>query len=274
MSDGQTPASSARELARAAAGAAVFALPMLMTMEMWWLGFTMDGMRLALFLALTVLLLAGLSFYSGMRDAFDWRDSLADACTAIAIGAAISAAILTLFGVIGWATDSPRGILGKIVIQAVPAAMGAVLAREQFGQQSGEQQRRKEAAGYFGSLFLMGAGALYLSFNLAPTQEMALIAYKMSAWHGIGLALLSMAALHAFVYEVGFHGQESREGASFWGMFLRYSVAGYAVTLGVSLCMLWAFGRIQGMSPPDAVMVAIVLAFPGALGAAVARLVL
>ena len=38
-------------------------------------------------------------------------------------------------------------------------------------------------AGYGGQLFLMAAGALFLSFNVAPTEEMVLIAYMMSTWH-------------------------------------------------------------------------------------------
>ena len=38
-------------LARAFAGALIFGLPLLMTMEMWALGFYMEPLRLALFLA-------------------------------------------------------------------------------------------------------------------------------------------------------------------------------------------------------------------------------
>ena len=37
-------------LARAFAGAIIFALSLLMTMEMWWLGFYMDRLRFAFFL--------------------------------------------------------------------------------------------------------------------------------------------------------------------------------------------------------------------------------
>ena len=107
------PSSSARALARAAAGAGIFALPMLMTMEMWQLGFYMDELRLALFLVVSILLLVGLSFYSGIRDAFDWRDDLVDAFIAFAIGALISAAILTLFDVVDWTEDDLREILGE-----------------------------------------------------------------------------------------------------------------------------------------------------------------
>ena len=43
-------------LARAFAGAIIFTIAMLMTMEMWWLGFYMAPLRLALFTLVTVLL--------------------------------------------------------------------------------------------------------------------------------------------------------------------------------------------------------------------------
>ena len=53
--------------ARAFAGALVFSLPMLMTMEMWWLGFHIDPFRLALLMGLMLPLLVRLSRYGGMR---------------------------------------------------------------------------------------------------------------------------------------------------------------------------------------------------------------
>jgi len=274
MSFATTSSASLRELTLAAAGAAVFGLPVLMTMEMWELGSSTYPLRLALFLALSVPLLTGLSYYSGARDGFDWQDDVVDAFVALAVGAAVSLLVLTLCNVLDWAEDTPRALIGKVALQAVTAAMGAVLAREQFGQQSGEQQRQKREAGYFGALFLMAAGALFLAFNLAPTEEMVLIAYMMTPWHGIALVLASVAVLHGFVYEVGFYGQDERRTASFWDLFLRYSVVGYAVTFLVSAYILWTFGRLDGLGPATAVMAVVVLAFPGAVGAASARLVL
>ena len=54
----------ARGLGRAFGGAVLFAFPLLMTMEMWQLGFSMNRMRLALFIVATLPLLFGLSYYS------------------------------------------------------------------------------------------------------------------------------------------------------------------------------------------------------------------
>ena len=48
-------------LARACAGAVLFGLPLLMTMEMWWLGFLIRPERLALFLLFGIPLLWALA---------------------------------------------------------------------------------------------------------------------------------------------------------------------------------------------------------------------
>jgi uncharacterized membrane protein len=49
---------------------------------------------------------------------------------------------------------------------------------------------------------------------------------------------------------------------------------GYVIVLSVSLFLLWVFGRVDGLSAGELVSVVIVLSFPGAIGAAAARLLL
>jgi uncharacterized membrane protein len=49
---------------------------------------------------------------------------------------------------------------------------------------------------------------------------------------------------------------------------------GYAVVLCISLYVLWTFGRTDGMATAEVVMTTVVLAFPAALGAAAARLII
>ena len=54
--------------------------------------------------------------------------------------------------------------------------------------------------------------------------------------------------------------------------FLHFTVPGYAIALGTSLFMLWAFGRTDGQALPGTVAATVVLGFPAAIGAAAARL--
>src|SRR3546814_14560268 len=72
-------------LARAFAGALLFALPMMMTMEMWQIGFYIGPWRLALLIVLLVPLLAGLSRFAGFQASTCPRDDVVDAFVAVAV---------------------------------------------------------------------------------------------------------------------------------------------------------------------------------------------
>ena len=263
-------------LARAFAGAVLFGLPLLMTMEMWWLGFLIRPERLALFLLVGVPLLWKLAWLAGFREDVSWRDALVDAGIAYLVGMLAAAAVLALLGAIQPGMPFYE-VAGKVAVQAVPAGMGAVLARSQLGlqeeQQDVERQRRES---YGSELFLMAAGALFLAFNIAPTEEIVLIAHQQaSPWYAVALVLASVLVLHAFVYAVGFHGQHGPPpDRSPDQEFLRLTLPGYVVVLLVCLYVLWTFGRLDGLPPQEILHHVLVLAFPGSLGAATARLVL
>jgi putative integral membrane protein (TIGR02587 family) len=165
-------------------------------------------------------------------------------------------------------------IVGKVALSATAAGIGALLARGQLGEARAQDE---EAApeNYWAELFLMLAGALFVAFTVAPTEEMTLIAYMMTPWHALALVVLSLVIMHSFVYEVSFGGQHTPPGDhGFWRLFVRFSVVGYAVVFLASLYMLWSFGRLDGTVLHAALMITVVLSLPGALGAAAARLIL
>lgn len=267
-----------REIARAAGGAILFSFPLLMTMEMWWFGFTIDGARLALFLLVGFALLVGLARHVGFHAARRRRDDILDALAAFGVGAIVSAVMLVVFGLIDTAT-APLQAAGMVAVQTVPAGIGAVLARKQFQSGTGDEDDGKDEApasggGYASEILLMTGGAVFVAFNVAPTDEVARIADIATPWHVLALALLSILLLHVLVYRVEFAGQEPwPEGVGFAGVFIRYGLAGYGVALAVSLYVLWTFGRLEGDGFGQAVMMTAILGFPASLGAATARLV-
>ena len=121
----------------------------------------------------------------------------------------------------------------------------------------------------------MAAGAIFLSLNVAPTEEIIVIAYGMAPWQVLVLCALSIILMHAFVYAVGFGGQASvPRDTSGWSVFLRFTVVGYALCLLISAYMLWTFTRTDGLAVEEVITTSIVLGFPAAIGAASARLVL
>jgi putative integral membrane protein (TIGR02587 family) len=261
-------------LARACAGAVIFGLPLLMTMEMWWLGFTVPAWKLALLLALFFPLLVVLSWHVGFEPTFSWRDDVVDALVAYAVGFLMSAAVLALLGQLDRGM-SLRELVGKVSLQAVPASIGALLAQAQLGEHGVGQVPRGGVAGYGSELFLMAVGALFLAFNLSPTDEMPMIAQALSTAGTLLLVGASIAAMHTFVYSVAFRGRpQDHRRTSGWSVLLRFTVPGYAIVVGISAYILWTFGRLDGLAPAAALQVIAVLGFPAGIGAAAARLIL
>ncbi len=265
-------------LARAFGGAILFSFPVMMTMEMWFLGFHMSGLRLALLTLLTIPLLIGLSYYDGFENTSSVLDNTVDTFVAYAVGFVTSAVLLFLFGVIkpGMSADE---IIGKISIQAIIGSFGAMFAQSLLtggGDSSEESEDRQRSASYFGEIFLMAVGAVFLSMSVAPTEEMILISYQMSEWHTLALIIFTLLLTHAFVYAVEYRGQEKiiSPDASFLNLFLRFTVVGYAIALLISFYILWTFGSIDDVEFGGKLKAAIVLSFPAAIGAAASRLIL
>ena len=260
-------------LGRLFAGAILFSLPILMTMEMWWLGFYLEPTKLVQFAFVNFLVLVGLSRVSGFEKTASWGDDALDALSAYAVAAIWSAIVLWLFGILELNQPTSE-IVGKITLQSIPASFGAMLASKQLGSRESNDDQEKHRSSYWGQLFLMLAGALFVGFSVAPTEEMILISFRMSAVHSMMLILLSIMLLHGFVYTVGFKGQEEPPGPStFWGIFVRFSVVGYGIAALTSLYLLWTFGRVEQTAWSEVTAMVAVLAFPGAIGAALARLV-
>lgn len=261
-------------LARAYAGAIVFALPLLMTMEMWELGVNIPAWKLALLMALFFPFLVSLSWHAGFEPTFDWQDDVLDALVALGVGITGSAALLWLLGALG-AGESLREMAGKVTLQAVPASIGALLAQSQLGEESAGAPVRGGVQRWRSDVFIMAVGALFLSFNIAPTQEMALIALRIGSGQALLLMVISLALMHAFVYGVSFRGRpRPGERESGWMLFMRFTVVGYAVVLLLSAFMLWIFGTLDGVGLPAAMKIVAVLGLPASVGAAAARLIL
>lgn len=254
----------AAELARGAAGALIFAVPLLMTQEMWDLGHALDRPRLALFVASGLPLLYGLSWAVGLRRGGGPLEHALETLTALALG--FGMAFLVLLGVGALRLELPVDVwLGQVALQGVPAAIGALLARRQLGAGRGDEPR-----GYPAELFLMIVGALFLALNIAPTEEMAMIAWRLDAVRTAALLAASLVIMHALVYAVGFAGQHGHERPLL--AFAHYTLAGYGLVLLTCLYVLWLLGRTDGQGVQEIAASAVVLGFPASLGAAAARL--
>ena len=263
-----------KDLSRGVAGSILFAFALFMTMEMWWIGFYLDPMRLVIFLVVTFAMLVPLSRFVGFEKTRSIGEDVTDAIVAFGIGIVASAVVLTIFALLGPGMPLDE-VVGKIAVQAAPAAIGAMVARGQMGEGNNDRKQEEDRWGYPGELFLMAAGALFLALNVAPTEEMILIAFKMTPVHALVLIALSIATLHAFVYALDFGGEEALpDGMGSIGGVVFFSIAGYGIAILISLYILWTFGRTDDASIEQIAMMITVVSFPASLGAAAARLIL
>jgi putative integral membrane protein (TIGR02587 family) len=137
-------------VARGFGGALLFAMPILMTMEMWWLGFYVERWKLALFVGLMIPMILALSYFAGLKEDTGLREVVLDGMTAYAIGIVTTVIVLFLLGIIE-TTMAPREIIGKIAILSPTSAFGAVLARAQLGGGGKQRQEEKKQRGGYGA---------------------------------------------------------------------------------------------------------------------------
>lgn len=271
--EGKAFAEVLKGLGRGFGGALLFSLPLLVTMEMWWLGFYIDRSRLTLLLLLNIPLLIILSYHAGFERTKCWRYDVRDAGIALGIGLTTCGGILAALALLDTSMTADE-IVGKIAVQTVPASIGALLGSSQFGTESADVEERSEGQAYLSQLFLMFIGALFFGLNVAPTDEMMLISYKMTEWHAVALIVLSIIVMHCFTYALEFSGTAARPENGRLGAFFFFTVVGYAIAIGVSLYVLWTFGRTQDVSWAQIMIATSVLGFPASVGAAAARLIL
>jgi putative integral membrane protein (TIGR02587 family) len=207
-----------------------------------------------------------------------------DAIEALGIGTVVGAILLAVTGVFDRGL-SASAILGMIILESVPLAVGASVAISLLGgggddrEESGEApraQRERREAGFWGTQAIGVAGALYFGFNVAPTEEPMMIGLRMSAWQTVLLLLLSLVVVHAMLYAVDFRGGERLpRGHGWWRSLVGSGSVGYATAAMVALFLLWVFGRVDGDTGAiPALQMTVALSFVTSLGAAAGRLII
>ena len=269
------------DLARGAAGGMLFGIPLLFTMEVWWIGSSTEPLRMLGALLLTFVPVLLLNRSSGFRAEGDprWRDAFIDSVDTVALGLAVAAVMLVLLREITFQTV-PADALGKIVYEATPFGIGIALARSFLdkGQDtggsgspgsSGDSDRSATLAD-FGAATL---GSMFLAFNIAPTDEVPMLSAAMSPAWLLAIVIASLGISYLIVFEADFSKQAQRHSHS--GIFqhpVTETVAAYLVALVVAAVMLWFFQRLDAVPWDVRFSYVIVLGLPGAVGGAAGRL--
>jgi putative integral membrane protein (TIGR02587 family) len=286
---GQRPiVQSLQEYGRGIAGGLLFSLPLVYTMEVWWTGFIADSTRLLLAVIITFGLLLGYNRFGGMRPGVRLLDVIVDSVEEMGMGTVLAALILFLLGRIT-AGMTWQEILGKVVVESLVVSIGVSVGTAQLGmsekkdeggESSGGSQSGQESSSgpsqVLGQMVLAFCGAVLFAANIAPTEEIVIVAIEASTWKLLGLAALSLLIGMLILHFSDFVGARHAIASKSKGAVLKLleSVAGYAIALLASAMMLWFFRRFDGMPLATCLSEIVVLGLAANIGASAGRLLI
>ncbi len=278
------------DIIRGVSGGFLFGIPLLYTMEVWWIGSETAPSLMLSILAITFVVVFLLNRTEGFRKTKGTRvfDTLMDSVEALAIGVASAASILVLLGEIRPGTPLNEA-LGKVVLESTPFALGAALAgaflsgdrwsssNSQNSDQQSNQTSKADELGLNATLADIGAtsiGAMIIAFNIAPTDEIPMLNAAISPPWLLAIIATSLLISYAIVFQAGFTTQNKRRQQQ--GLFqgpLSETVFSYLVSLLAAAFMLFFFHRLS-FSDPWMLWLnhTLVLGLPATIGGAAGRL--
>jgi putative integral membrane protein (TIGR02587 family) len=269
---------SLQDLVRAAGGGLIIGLPLLFTMEMWWHGFLLPAWKILLLLAVTFVIVIGYSALSGFRRDRSTLQLIVDSVQTMGIAAVVAVLALLALGRIG-PDVGVRDSVGKVALQMIPIAFGVSLAGAQLAAPEDDESERgsdaadRAATGTVGRLFVAAGAAVLFALNVAATEEPMLLGIQAGPWLLLAVMVGSYLVTLAIVFHSDFRGGRNpdlRDGILSRPM--TETAAAYAISLVVSLMLLWSFGRTDGMSASAIVGQVVMLGVVASFGAAAGRL--
>jgi putative integral membrane protein (TIGR02587 family) len=262
-------------------------MPLLYTMEMWFHGMTLGpGHHLGL---LGAILLVNFLFsvVSGFRHEYGLASAALESVTAVGIGLCFSAAVLWLIGEITPARALGE-ILGKVLFEAAAVSLGVSVAdahvrgKNRAGDKKDEssgstpapaelerRQVRQDISDFTATL----VGAVLFSINMGPTEEVVLIAARLTPAELLLVLLSSLLLCYVILFASGIKRQPVHV-PSLVQSPLAETVLTYSASLVVALGLLWFLGERESVAGAENLLGAtVVLGLPAAVGGAAGRLV-
>ena len=277
-----------RHLVHDLAGAFLFGMPFLYTMEVWWRGNTAGPPRMLLGLGLTYVALVVLEHAASAR--FDspapWPRALTEAAQALATGLVAAALGLTIIGFLR-PEAGLHAVVGRVVMEGLPFSLGVGLAdfllgekedggHEKGGGKPGAEKKADEGMGrrMWSRAGATALGATAVALTLAPTLEIPLIASGLGYPHLLGMICASLVITYMIVFASNFVATEARRehGGGFDAPLVE-TITSYVVSLLMAAGMLWLFQMLDAGDPPGQwASYIIVLGLPASVGGAAGRL--
>ncbi|WP_404787776.1 TIGR02587 family membrane protein [Altericista sp. CCNU0014] len=274
------------DLVRGISGGFLFGIPLLYTMEVWWVGSSAEPPRLSIAIALTFSIVFLLNQTTGFRNTVDVRvrDTFMDSVETLALGLLCTTCVLVLFQEITLST--PLGeALGKLIYESVPFSLGVALSNQFLSDKSGDKQdsqedrskpnkRKQELNGTVADIGATAIGGIIVAFSIAPTDEVPMLAASTSGPWLLALTIASLLISYAIVFAANFSNQSKRRQQQ--GVFqdpFSETVVSYLVSLVVAAAMLWFFDTVS-LDDPWSTWLShtLILGLPATVGGAAGRL--
>ena len=273
----RSPNQSLREYGRGIAGGLMFSLPLLYTMEVWWAGFTLHPLRILIYVASTYVLLVLYNRFAGLRRDATWREVFIDSVEEMGLGLVIAAVVLWVTGLLGHGMSTAE-LSGKVVMEAMTVAIGVSVGTAQLGGEEvddgGVEGDDRWSSGYLPQIAIGFCGAVLFVANVAPTEEIEVIAMESPPVMLLLLALASLVLGALVLHFAEVHGHRRHVARGTWLLALRGITTTYAVALLASWLCLHFFGQLDGKPPPIVLAQCVVAGVPAVLGASAGRLLL
>ncbi len=282
--------SKINDIIRGACGGFLFGIPLLYTMEVWWIGSLVKPQLMIMaiaFMFIVVYLLNQIEGFRKRRDSWLAPQATMDTVEAIAIGLACCAFVLLLLRELTPET-SLKESLGKIIFESVPFALGVALANQLLGDtrngdaeaqaidpvNSTTKNKGDDLHATFADVSGTLIGATMIAFNIAPTDEIPMLAAAASPPWQLAMIATSLLISYGIVFQAGFSDQQKRKQQK--GLFQRPSsetIMSYLVSLLASAFMLWFFQKLT-FSDPWTMWLdhTLMLGLPATIGGAAGRL--
>jgi putative integral membrane protein (TIGR02587 family) len=272
---------------RGLASGFLIGVPVVFTVDSWWLGDQnepLDSLALLAFAyVLTLAAVYWIGFRRGLRRGWQY---LGDAVEALALAILALIAVFWALGQIGDG-QAPSIAVGRIAVAITPVSLGVAIANHLLARdasrvdpdQGDASAMRAGRHGGRGQRTLhehaaSAAGALFMCLAIVPLDDLSAIATEVPFRHLPFVILLSLLVTYSVVFAAGFAGEALRHGTP--GPLqtpFAETVTAYVVAVFVCLAVLWLFGRVDDASAPVEVYAkAVLLAFPASMAAAAGRL--
>lgn len=277
----------AEEIVSGASGGFLFGIPLLYTMEVWFIGSYVQPAILFSILGITFIIILLLNSIEGFRtrESENLPGAIAETIETLAIGMTCSLLMLVILQRIDWQTPLTE-ILGKIIFEGVPFSLGVAFSRSLLsddGEADREPNRpqsprksdrsslwRDTSADLAATLI----GALFIAFSIAPTDEIAVLAASASPSWLLIIMMVSPTISYGIVFAANFTNRDRRRQQQ--GLFQSpqaETIISYLVSLIAGMLMLWFFQKITFGDPWFIwLRYGIILALPASIGGAAGRL--